>query len=123
MSVLADFVDQNQELSSDRILRCIVFVANGDLNRLEKAIDLLEGMSMGKIDLGGKYYTSASKKLLELLNAAGANAAQKGMDSTKLFVAAAKPNKGRGFMRPRSRAKLRGRYAKSTNIEIILEER
>ena len=40
MSVLADFVDQHQELSSDRILRCIVFVANGDLNRLEKAIDL-----------------------------------------------------------------------------------
>ena len=91
--------------------------------RLEKAIDLLEGMSMGKLDLDGKYYTSASKKLLEMLNAAGANAAQKGMDSTKLFVAAAKPNKGRGFMRPRSRAKLRGRYAKSTNIEIILEER
>ena len=40
LSVLADFVDQNQELSSDRILRCIVFVANGDLDRLEKAIDL-----------------------------------------------------------------------------------
>ena len=40
LSVLADFMDQNQELSSDRILRCIVFVANGDLNRLEKAIDL-----------------------------------------------------------------------------------
>ena len=40
LSVLADFVVQNQELSSDRILRCIVFVANGDLNRLEKAMDL-----------------------------------------------------------------------------------
>jgi hypothetical protein len=40
LSVLADFVDQNQELASDRILRCIVFVAKGDLNRQEKAIDL-----------------------------------------------------------------------------------
>ena len=40
LSVLADFVDQNQELSSDRIVRCIVFVANGDLTRLENAIDL-----------------------------------------------------------------------------------
>jgi hypothetical protein len=40
LSVLADFVDQNQELASDRILRCIVFVAQGDLNRLEKAIGL-----------------------------------------------------------------------------------
>ena len=40
LSVLADFVDQNQDLSSDRILRCIVFVANGDIDKLEKAIDL-----------------------------------------------------------------------------------
>jgi len=40
LSVMADFVDQNQELSSDRILRCIVLVADGDLNRLEKAINL-----------------------------------------------------------------------------------
>lgn len=40
MSVLADFTEQHQELSSDRILRCIVFVANGDLDLLDKAIDL-----------------------------------------------------------------------------------
>lgn len=91
--------------------------------RLEKGKAMLEDMSIGKVDLDGKYYTSASKKLLELLNAAEANAMQKGMDSTRLFIAAAKPNKGRGFIRPKSRAKLRGRHAKSTNIEIILEER
>lgn len=40
LSVLADFADQNRELSSDRILRCIVFLANGDLDRLEEALDL-----------------------------------------------------------------------------------
>ena len=40
LSVLADFMDQNQELSSDRILRCIVFVAKGDINILEKAVDM-----------------------------------------------------------------------------------
>jgi hypothetical protein len=40
LSVLADFAEQNQELSSDRILRCIVFVARGDLDVLDKAIDL-----------------------------------------------------------------------------------
>jgi hypothetical protein len=40
LSVLADFVHQNQELSNDRILRCIVFVAKGDLDMLDKAIDL-----------------------------------------------------------------------------------
>jgi hypothetical protein len=40
LSVLSDFVDQNQDLASDRILRCIVFVAQGDFNRLEKAINV-----------------------------------------------------------------------------------
>ena len=40
LSVLADFVEQNPDISSDRILRCIVFVAHGDLGRLEQAIDL-----------------------------------------------------------------------------------
>lgn len=39
-SVLADFVAQNEELAGDRILRCIVFVANGDLDILEKAVEL-----------------------------------------------------------------------------------
>ena len=40
LSVLADFMEGNQELSVDRILRCIVFVANGDLDLLDKAIEL-----------------------------------------------------------------------------------
>jgi len=39
-SVLKDFAEENQELSNERILRCIVFVARGDLNRLGEAIDL-----------------------------------------------------------------------------------
>ncbi len=40
LSVLEDFAGQNQELSDERILRCIVFVATGDLDRLGEAIDL-----------------------------------------------------------------------------------
>ena len=40
LSVLADFAEQNQALASDRILRCMVFVANGDLDVLGKAMDL-----------------------------------------------------------------------------------
>ena len=40
LSVLADFAEEKQELSNDRIYRCIVFVARGDLNRLGEAIDL-----------------------------------------------------------------------------------
>lgn len=40
LSVLADFMEQNRELSTDRILRCIVFVASGDFDTLERAIEL-----------------------------------------------------------------------------------
>ena len=40
LSVVADFVEQNRELSSDRIVRCLVFLADGDLDRLEEALDL-----------------------------------------------------------------------------------
>ncbi len=91
--------------------------------RLEKAKTLLQDMSLGKKDLDGKYYSKASRRLLELLNEGEANAVQKGMDASKLFITAARPSKARGFYRPRSRAKLRGREAKATNVEIVLEER
>lgn len=40
LALLADFTEQNQELAADRILRCIVFVANGDLDLFGKALDL-----------------------------------------------------------------------------------
>ena len=38
--MLEDFAGQNQELSDERILRCIVCVAKGDLDRMGEAIDL-----------------------------------------------------------------------------------
>jgi hypothetical protein len=40
LSVLEDFQKQNPDLSSDRIIRCMVQVANGDLDRLDQAIEL-----------------------------------------------------------------------------------
>ena len=40
LTLLVDFTEQNPELASDRILRCIVFVAQGDLDTFDKAIDL-----------------------------------------------------------------------------------
>ncbi|UCD90697.1 MAG: hypothetical protein JSW04_04515 [Desulfobacterales bacterium] len=40
LSVLQDFAEQNRKLASDRILRCIIFVAKGDLDVLDKAIGL-----------------------------------------------------------------------------------
>lgn len=91
--------------------------------RVDKARGLLEDLIAAKKSLDGKHYTNASKKMLEILKSAEANAMVKGLDTERLFVAVAKADKGRTFIRPKSRFKSRGRRMKSTNIEIILEER
>ena len=91
--------------------------------RVGRAKTLLEDLIANKKSLDGKYYTSASKKILEILKSAEANAMAKGLNTEQLFVSVAKADKGRTFIRPKSRFKSRGRRMKSTNVEIILEER
>lgn len=91
--------------------------------RIEKAKRLLEDLIASKRSLKGKYYTKASKKLLEILKTAEANAKQKNLDVEKLWVKQAVANKGRTFILPKSRWGMRGRKSKSTNLTVILEER
>lgn len=91
--------------------------------RVAKAKELLEDLIGRKRSLGGKHYTNASKDLLDVLKSAESNAMAKGLDTDRLFITVAKADKGRTFIRPKSRFKSRGRRMKSTNIEIILEER
>jgi len=38
MSMLDDAVQETEDLNTDRIIRCIVFLANGDLSNLHKYI-------------------------------------------------------------------------------------
>lgn len=40
LALLHEFAEQNPALSGDRLLRCIVYVANGDLDLFAKAIEL-----------------------------------------------------------------------------------
>ena len=91
--------------------------------KLEKAKNLLEGMLAKKASLDGKYFTNASKAFLDLLKTIEANAKQKNMDLDKLFIRIAKADKGYKLVRPKSRAKFRGREAKVTNLTIEVEER
>lgn len=91
--------------------------------RVEGASKLLEDLVNKKRSLKGKYYTKASKKFLDILKAAEANAKQKNLAVEKLFVKNVVANKGETTIRPRTRWHLRGRTAKSTNIEITVEER
>ncbi len=91
--------------------------------RLEKARKLMEDLIDERRNLKGKHYTKASKKFLDILKAAGANAKKKDMSQEKLFVKNAVADKGETTIRPRTRWHLRGRTAKSTNIKITVEER
>ena len=91
--------------------------------KLDKAKSFLENLLFKTISLDGKYHPTASKKILEILKAAEANAKVKGLNPDKIFIKQIKGDKSRNFMRPRSRWRLRGRKAKATNILVLLEER
>lgn len=91
--------------------------------KVEKAKNLLEGLVSEKRSMGGKYYTKTAKKFLEVLKNAEENAKAKAMNEAKLFVISAKADKGRTFIRPRSRMGRRGERAKMTHLEIIVGEK
>jgi len=91
--------------------------------KVEDAKSLLSSLISREVDIGGKYYTSASKKFLEIVGYAEANAKAKGFDIAKLFIRNVRTDAGKTFMLPKSRFRHRGRKAKSTNIEIEVEER
>jgi len=91
--------------------------------KVSRAKQLLEGLISEKHSLDGKYYTNTAKKLLEVLKNAEANAKAKNMNEERLFVSLAKTDKGRTFVRPRSRSGRRGEQAKMSHLEIVLEER
>ena len=90
--------------------------------RADLARQLLVDLVSKSRSLKGKYYTNSSKKLLEVLDSAIANSIQKNMDIEKLFVKSIKADKGRVFMRPRSRTKRRGEQIKAANILVVLEQ-
>jgi large subunit ribosomal protein L22 len=90
--------------------------------KLEKAKKFLEDLVEKKVNINKKYYTKAAKQILELLKTAEANAKNKNLNLERLWVRVAKADKGEKFISPKSRAKFRGRKAKSTHIEIVLGE-
>lgn len=126
MSLLSDLMKTARALQENaRIsLKHAVIVCREIKNKnVEKAERLLEDLINKKRSLNGKYYTNACKKILEILKNAEANAKNKNFNLEKTFVKIAKADKGEVFIRPKSRARFRGREAKVTRIEIVLEER
>jgi|FaiFalDrversion3_1042247.scaffolds.fasta_scaffold04299_3 large subunit ribosomal protein L22 len=90
---------------------------------LSYAKNFLKNLIEGKTSINGKYYTKTAKVLLSFLESAEANAKQKNLNLEKLFIKTITANKGEKIIRPRSRWRLRGRKAKSTNLHLVLEER
>ena len=88
---------------------------------LEKGKALLEGLVTQKSSLNGKYYTSVSESLLDLLKSAEGNAEFRGLDAGRMIIHASS-HKGFSFWRPR-RLKMRRTKRKVTNIQIVLQER
>mgnify|MGYP002638896704 FL=1 len=77
------------------------------------------GHKKGRI-AAGRYPINVATEVLRLLNSAEKNAENKGLDVKALFVKSIVANKGTGTVRA---SRHRGRQAKRTHIEIILEER
>ncbi len=91
--------------------------------KVDKAIKFLEGLLNQKRDIDGQYHTRTTESLLKILKSAQANAKNKTMNLDKLFVREAKADKAARRSLAKSRTPHRGRVGKSSNIEIILEER
>jgi large subunit ribosomal protein L22 len=118
--MLAKAVQKNARIS---LKHAIILCRAIRKKKLAKAKNFLQNLIDKKASLNRKYYTKAAKQILKVLENAEANAKNKNLNLERLFVENAKASKGEKFIRPKSRAKFRGRKAKSTNIEIILGER
>lgn len=91
--------------------------------KVDKVKKFLEDLINQKRDVDGQYHTNITKKILELVKSAEANAKNKNMNAEKLFIKNAYVNKAEKRVLPKSRLRLRGREGKGSNIEIVLEER
>ncbi|HLC59454.1 MAG TPA: uL22 family ribosomal protein [archaeon] len=108
------------KISSEKSRVILDDIRNGSLTRAKKLLnDLLDN----QVTMKGKRYTKTADVLLGFLESAEANAKQKNLNSDKLFIKKITADKGEKNFRGRSRYRLRGRVAKSTNLEVILEER
>ena len=88
-----------------------------------KAKNFLNELISRKRNLGGRYFTKASKEILSLIEECESNAESKGLDVDRLFVKSCTANKSFGFILPKSRWTHRGRRAKICSLKIELEER
>ncbi|MHA1872845.1 MAG: uL22 family ribosomal protein [Candidatus Heimdallarchaeaceae archaeon] len=89
----------------------------------KKAKQFLNDILNEKRSIDGRYYTKATKQILELIEDAERNAEAKNLDIDKLFIKEANIGKAFRFMLPKSRYSHRGKEAKMCRLSIKVEER
>ena len=87
--------------------------------KLDKGKTLLQDLLDQRRSLSGKYYTNATKEILNTIKSAESNAESLGLDTDKLHIHAT-AHKGFSFFRPRG-WKRRREQAKVTNLQVVLE--
>lgn len=90
---------------------------------VKKVKMFLNDLIKQKRDIDGKYYTGASKAILNLIEEVENNADSQGLDRERLFIKEAVANQSFRFMLPKSRWSHRGRKAKLCQLSITVEER
>ncbi|MBS3051992.1 MAG: hypothetical protein J4428_01295 [Candidatus Aenigmarchaeota archaeon] len=88
-----------------------------------KAKSLLNDLIEEKRSLSGRYYKTACREILSVLENAEANAESMGLSADKLFIKNAVAHKTFTFMLPKSRWSHRGKRSKLCKLEMIVEER
>jgi len=90
---------------------------------VKKVKTLLNDLISQKRNIEGRYFTKASKEILDLIESTEKSAEAQGLDTEKLFIKEAVANKSFRFYLPKSRWTHRGRRAKICQLKITLEER
>lgn len=88
--------------------------------KLNNAKKFLEAIIEMKASINGKFYSSTTEKILELLKSAENNAITKGFEPENLWIKSISASKGATRSR-RRRSRNFGIGMKSTNLQIILE--
>ncbi len=89
--------------------------------RLEKGKAFLQDLLDERKSIGGKYYTNATRSILDIVKSAEANAEGQGLDTESMHIHAT-AHRGFSFFRPRG-WKRRREQAKVTNLQVVLEAR
>jgi len=113
----------NRPLARTSVKDCVRLAKEIKNKKTVAAKRFLNELIDRKKNLDGKFYPTASKVVIRLIEEAENNATAEGLDVDKLFIREIITNKTFKFILPKSRWGHRGRQAKLCQINLTVEER